>query len=347
MRAEGAERVDVGRAPGHRVGIHARDASAWKQGFDMGFNAFGAEAPVLQMRIAADRALLRNCLGEIAVVADQRVAVFVAGQRDIAVLAGFGCAAARAGDDGGEATPIDKQNCLFAARNGGVELLQQQPREMHELFDFAPFLFDVDDVDLRQRLAAGTFAQDQQIELLFARGMKRFEAGRGRSENDERLSDAAEFKRGVAGVITRSAFLFERAIVFFIDNDSSQSRQRCEECRARTDDDIDFTSACRAPRFGAVAVGDVAVEDGDSFDSQTLFEAFGGLWRQRDFRNEHDGLLAGGEDAFEEAQIDFGLAAAGDAMEQEAAVFIFFERGKEHFDGAVLRGVENGRFVAR
>lgn len=50
---------------------------------------------------------------------------------------------------------------------------------------------------------------------------------------------------------------------------------------------------------------------------ETLFETGQCLRAQVDFRNQHQGLLAGREHSMDQLQIDLGLAAAGDARQQE------------------------------
>ena len=52
------------------------------------------------------------------------------------------------------------------------------------------------------------------------------------------------------------------------------------------------------------------------FNAKALFQARNELRRQSDLRNEHQHLTACIQNVFHEVQIDFRLAAAGDAVKQ-------------------------------
>jgi hypothetical protein len=70
--------------------------------------------------------------------------------------------------------------------------------------------------------------------------------------------------------------------------------------------------------------------------------------RQCNFRNQHQRGFLARERFLNSAQVDFGFAAAGDAIEQLHAKFAEFEPGANAFQGVILLGIEfvGGRRVA-
>ncbi len=76
-----------------------------------------------------------------------------------------------------------------------------------------------------------------------------------------------------------------------------------------------------APPFaGAFAIGQRAVQDGDLFAEAGADQA-ADPEGERDFWDEDDGGFAAGERGFDRAEIDFGFAAAGDAVEEGCCEF--------------------------
>ncbi|MCY1363275.1 hypothetical protein D9M69_500300 [compost metagenome] len=69
---------------------------------------------------------------------------------------------------------------------------------------------------------------------------------------------------------------------------------------------------------------------------ETLFEARQGLRAEVDFRDQHQRLLAGLEGFADQLQIDFGLAAAGDAGQQERVITVEASANRL-IGGALLR----------
>ena len=106
--------------------------------------------------------------------------------------------------------------------------------------------------------------------------------------------------------------------MLLVDDDQADVLERREHRRARADDDVDVAAADALPLVVALAVGEAAVLDGDAL-AERLAEQRGGGRRQRDLRHEHQHAAAGVADAGREAEVDLGLAAAGDAVQQRDA----------------------------
>ncbi|MCY1407815.1 hypothetical protein D9M71_231240 [compost metagenome] len=103
--------------------------------------------------------------------------------------------------------------------------------------------------------------------------------------------------------------------MLFIDDDQAGVFHRSEQGRAGADDDVGLAIARSQPGFQAFAVVDRRVQQSNA-RIETLLEARQGLWPQVDFGNEDQRLLAGFEGFANQLQIDFGLAAAGNAGQQ-------------------------------
>ncbi len=76
---------------------------------------------------------------------------------------------------------------------------------------------------------------------------------------------------------------------------------------------------------------------GDDRAAETALKALQGLGREADFGNQHQGLVARGQGVGDQLQIDFGLAAAGDALQQKALEAV---AGRHFVDRRLLFGVE-------
>ena len=103
--------------------------------------------------------------------------------------------------------------------------------------------------------------------------------------------------------------------MLLVDHDQADVLERREHGRPRADDDVDVAAADALPLIVALAVGEAAVLDGDAL-AECLPEQERGGRRQRDFRNEHQHAAARCPDLRRQADVDFGLAAAGDAVQQ-------------------------------
>ena len=129
------------------------------------------------------------------------------------------------------------------------------------------------------------------------------------------VSDA-ELRGDIARVIGRRPLFFVCALVLLIHDDQPQPLDRREERRTRADDHIHFARADAPPLVQPLAVGQSAVQQRDP-TRETSRVARHRLWRQRDLRHQRDAPLAPRDHRRERLKVDLGLAAAGDAMQQE------------------------------
>ena len=110
--------------------------------------------------------------------------------------------------------------------------------------------------------------------------------------------------------------------MFFVDDDDTDLRKRCEQSRSGTDDDIQLTVLCPLVLIIALAVREFRMQDGYPL-SESCIEAHQRLKGQRDLRDQDDRLLSLRDDAGDQFHIHFGLAAAGDAVDQRRSWCLF------------------------
>ena len=148
-----------------------------------------------------------------------------------------------------------------------------------------------------------------------AQAVRGLRARRGRAGQQAGAGPAGALGRDVAGVVARVALVLVGGVVLLVDHDQAEPRHRREDGRARADDDPRLAGAQPPPLVVALAVRERGVQQRDRV-AEARLEAGDGLRRQRDLRDEHDHALAVGERLRGRAQVDLGLARAGDAVQQ-------------------------------
>ena len=144
--------------------------------------------------------------------------------------------------------------------------------------------------------------------------------------------------RDVAAVVADAVLLLERRIVLFVDDDEREPGQRREDREPRAQDEVGLARRGRAPVAQPLARRKAAVQRHRSAAGQRARDALLELRGQIDLGHEDQRLSAGGNALGGRGEIDLGLAASGDALQQERrerAVRLAKRR-----DGVLLVGVE-------
>ena len=130
-------------------------------------------------------------------------------------------------------------------------------------------------------------------------------------------SNFAAHHRRVAGVILDSVLLFEAGLVRLVDDDQAEASDRAGTSaeRAPTVTLASPAGDCRARPGGALR-SEVRMP-GDGRAAEPRFEAFEERLGQRDLGKEDERLLSLAQAFGDRFEIDFGLARAGDAVEQD------------------------------
>ena len=103
--------------------------------------------------------------------------------------------------------------------------------------------------------------------------------------------------------------------MLLVDDDQPEPLDRGEDGRARADGDPRLAGAQPPPLVVALALAQRRVQQRDRVP-EARREARDGLRRQRDLRDERDHALATLQRRRRRAQVDLGLARAGDAVQQ-------------------------------
>src|SRR5262245_51794970 len=110
-------------------------------------------------------------------------------------------------------------------------------------------------------------------------------------------------------------------LVFLIDNDQAQWIDWRENGRACADDDAGAALANLVPFIVAFAGGKMAVQNSDQrlqrAGTESGFETLDRLRRERNLRHEDDGAFPLRKCVGNGLQIDFGFAAARDAVQKK------------------------------
>ena len=117
-------------------------------------------------------------------------------------------------------------------------------------------------------------------------------------------------------MVARRLALLVTRLVLLVDDDRTHIPQGREDRRPRSDGDALLAALQRDPCVIALAVAECAVEHGDAVAEHGA-KPVDGLRRERDLRHEHDRALPTLlDDAAQQLDVDKGLSAAGDPMEQ-------------------------------
>ena len=123
--------------------------------------------------------------------------------------------------------------------------------------------------------------------------------------------------REIARRVAKAALLLlERGVVFLVDDHDAEIRDRREHRRARAEHDARLARQALAPGRQPLGVGQRGVQQRQRH-GEALAEARHQLRRETDLRHQHQRALSAPQRVLDRVQIDLGLAAAGDAVEQE------------------------------
>jgi len=252
-------------------------------------------------------------------------------------------AAGGAGEHRRIAAAIEKEQALLATRQALFDRLQQGAGEpVLQLVDAR-----VNAPDRRQPRAFDRALAQLQQAVAAAAGLRRgigpaFERRRRRAENDRNGPLPGTEDGEIARRIANSVLLFERGIVLLVDDDQAQLGQRREDRQASAENDPRFTGQRRPPVATPRRVAQLAVQTDHAGGRKTRRNAPLELWCEIDFGDQQQRLASAGERTLDQAQIDFGLAAASDAVQQISA-----ETACEVADRGQRRVLPAGQFGRR
>ena len=298
--------------------VHALHDVVGELRLDLGLQLLGAEPLVADRRLAARRALRYGGLLVAAVVAQQRVA---AGGGTSATGRSAGTAATW--PHAGQWTCVEKPRRLSSSITWPPAL---------RAFAHRPFERRADGAKRARPAAARAagrsarpcgsgrfstrFGSVQQRVLPALGVVPAFERRRRRAEQDRDVLEPGPHDRHVAGVVARRRFLLEAALVLLVDDDQAEvaasgRRRRCGR-RRRPAPARPRCAASAPPRSASVRWLCRTATSPQRPRNRSIVCGVRLISGHQDER-----LLALLDDLLDGPQVDLGLAAAGDAVQQE------------------------------
>ena len=197
---------------------------------------------------------------------------------------------------------------------------------------------DVDHHHGRERPPLDPFGERDEHVLSLLRAEPRFERRRGRAQDQRNAFQLGPLPGDFAGVIPRRRLLLESRLVLLVDHDQAEMRRGSEDRAARADHDLHAAGGDLLPVPVPFGIAQVAVQDGDRFEP--FAKAADRLRREADLGNEHDRLPSVTHHFADRLDVDLGLAAAGDAVQQDGAMPARTLHGEDRVERPLLVAVE-------
>ena len=266
-------------------------------------------------------------------VADQPLLEAVIDQPGVAIRALQAEAAGAAERQRRVAAAVEEQQRLLFAFERVLHRFGQPRRD--EAAARRAFAAHVDRLDRRQMRAAETLGQMDALVAAAPRVDFRFDRGRRRGQHHRNFRDAAAHHRHVAGVVMRAVLLLVGGVVLFIDDDQAEIGIRQKQRRARADHHRDLVRRHRRPGALAHARRNLRMPFRRPH-AEARGEAVERLRGERDLRHQDQRLPLLADVLRHRLEIDFGLAGAGDAVEQRHGVAALIDRGAQRVGGGEL-----------
>ena len=221
-----------GALAARRIPVDAHRLHAGKPLRQKLFDALRTLTQGAQIGAAAVVALGRQGALMAAMVATQAARALVQGHMGIAARTIGQPTAFVANQGGREPAPVEKQQHLTIVRQVSLHHAQQGRREgaVHGL------AAQVQQDHTRRLGTTGPLRQRQASVTTLLHVKQGFQRRRGGTQQHRHLAVVGAPHGQVAGGIAKPVLLLERGVVFFVDNDQAQARQRREHRGAGADD---------------------------------------------------------------------------------------------------------------
>ena len=289
------------------------------------FDFLRAEAGIADFRVAAFLvgANRGNRFGVSADMAAEFLVLPMISEREAAIGTSRDVATKRALQGGGIAAPIQKQDGLLASIKALGDGLFELGRKYGNRASLPHRLAHIHNAHDRHFLVVGPFEHLEKSVFSPGAVIKTFQ-GRGRRAQDHGgLFHLASNDGDIAGMVARRLFLFVSVLVLLIHNDQTQRIDRRKNRRAGADDNAGASLPDFVPFIMAFAGREMAVQNGyqglHPAGAEARLESFDSLRGEGNLGDQDDGALALLQSVGEGLEINFGLAAAGNTVEEEGA----------------------------
>ena len=259
---------------------------------------------------------MRDRIGLPAMVAQQLAAEPVLNHRRSAIRTLHPMPAGAAEREWRIAAPVQEQQGLVTAGEGGAHGLIECRRNPAPRFQLG--LTHVDQRGLGhfgQAVAAGQFQHRVAAAINID---QTFERRRRGGQHHWKFSDAAIEHRQIAGMVADTLILFVGALMLFIDHDQAEVGPRQKQRRAGADDDARFRRSDSTPDPLALARLNLRMPVG-GLNPEPPLDPGQKLRGERNFGQQQQNLRAGGQGCRHRLEIDLSLARTGHAIEKHGA----------------------------
>ena len=241
------------------------------------------------------------------------------GQRQAAVRALERGRALAAEHRAREPSTIEEHDRLFAPGQRLSHGVAQRGAQ-HDIRPRGRVLFaHVDDPDVGERtIEHAALQRDQRVPSLL-RVLVALHRRRRRAQDRQGARLASAHDGDVATVVARRLLLLVGAVVLLVDDDEPDRAERREHGRSRADDDVDVATTDAVPLVVPLAVGQTAMLNGQPIGKR-LTERGRHRRRQGNLRHEQQHTAALTPDLGRQPQVEFGLAAASDAVQERRLI---------------------------
>ena len=293
------------------VAVDAQHARLWKVGGERGFDALSALPDRRQIGVAAVGTSLR-CRGFIAaVMAVQAAITQVQNELRAAAVTIRQPAAIVAQQRRRVTTTVDKnQHLLFGGQASGDGSDQRRCKTILQAHVARWYT-----VNSRRRVV-NALGQLREC-VAIARGVvPGFQRGCGGAQHNRHATLARPHHRQIARGVAKAVALFKRRIVFLVDNNQPQFRQRCKHCQPRAQHDTRGPRLRSDPVLEPFAFVQPAVQTDDLRIGKAPAHGSLKLWRERYLGHQQQGLTALFQNRLDGAQVHLCFSAAGDTQQQ-------------------------------
>ena len=322
------------------VCVHPQHLRTWEQIVELLLHLLSAGAHVLH-DAAADGAGVAGSLRVAAVVAHQPPIGGVIRQRHAAAGTLRHMAALPAQQIPAAAPAVQQQDALLSPPQVFLQL-SAEDLPHHPGVARPDFLFQVRHQHLRQCLPVISPAQQRLVIDPMLRVPGGLHRRSGRPQDQGGLVPGAEVFGHVPGVIPGRVFRLIAALLLLVQDDQAHVFQRGEDGGPGAQHHLDLAPADTLPLVVALRHPQGAVEHGHLVP-KTGGEPPHHLGRQHDLRHQDHGPPPPAQYFLNQTEIDLGLAAAGDALEQHRLRLPGLRQGPDTLKGRLLFLIEDDR----
>ena len=213
---------------------------------------------------------------------------------------------------------IEQQDHLPAFAQRFVHRPVQRPADRAARVLVVHLVSQIDRPHRRHRPIEHSPRHLHELRLAPLRPLPTFERRRRAGQHQRHVLVGRSANRHVAGVIPRRRFLLERRFVLLVEHDQPKVRRGSKDGAPCPDHHFDLAPRDPPPMLVTLDVAHVAMEHGHAIEPRP--KAGHRLRREADLRHKQNRLPAEAHDFFDRLDIDFGLAAAGHAVNENRAM---------------------------